>query len=118
MIGTESFSVEECDDVIIVRFVDTRYFDTDDYAQLQHDLVSFVERQQPNKLLMDLGNVEYCSTALTNALLMSLRRIQARSGIMKLFGLSEFVDETLHRLKLVDTVFSVCDDETAAKATI
>jgi anti-anti-sigma regulatory factor len=118
MIGTESFSVEQCDDVLIVRFVSTRYFDTDDYTQLQQDLVNFVERRQPDKLLVDLGNVEYCSTALTNALLMAQRRIQARSGIMKLFGLSEFVHETLHRLKLVDTVFSVCDDETAAKATI
>jgi len=43
------------------------------------------------------------------------RRVQARSGVMKLFGLREIVQETLQQLKLVGTLFSVCVDEIAAK---
>ena len=114
MIGTASFTVEQGGEITFVRFVDTKYFDTDDYAQLQEDLLYFAEHQQPHKLLMDLGKIEYCSTALTNALLMVQRRVRARSGTMKLFGLSEVVLETLQRLKLVGTIFAVYEDETAA----
>jgi anti-anti-sigma factor len=116
MIRTECFRVDQCEDVTLVRFVNTKYFDTDDYAQLQRDLADFVEHQQPHKLLVDLGNVEYCSSALTNALLMAQRRVQARSGMMKLFGLSEHVLEALQRLRLVGTIFSVYPDEAAARS--
>jgi hypothetical protein len=34
---------------------------------------------------------------------------------MRLFGLSEVVLETLHRLRLVGTLFSACTDEAAAR---
>ncbi len=86
MLGAAYFSGEQCDDVTIVRFVDTSHFDTEKYAQLQQDLVDFVERQQPQKLLVDLGNIEYCSTALIRALLIAQKRVEAGSGMMKLFG--------------------------------
>ena len=115
MIGTECFRVEQSGDVTIVRIVDTRDFDTDNYAQLQIDLVDFVDRRKPPKLLVDLGSIQYCSTALTNTLLLAQKRMNAWTGQMKLFGLSEVVLETLHRLRLVGTLFSVCADETAAK---
>jgi len=115
MIGTEPFVVERSDDITIIRFVETSYFDTDDYSRLQRELMDFVEREQPRKLLVDLANVQYCSTALTNSLLMAQRRVRAGAGMMKLFGLSEYVKETLQRLKLIGTIFSVYADETAAK---
>jgi PAS domain S-box-containing protein len=113
--GASSFRVAQDEGFTIVRFEDTKYFDTEHYSELQHDLVNFVEREQPDKLLADLSDVEYCSTALINALLMVQRRVQARSGVMKLFGLREIVQETLQQLKLVGTLFSVCVDEIAAK---
>jgi anti-anti-sigma regulatory factor len=115
MIGTECFCVEQSGDVTIVRIFDTRSFDTDGYAQLQQDLVDFVAHHQPRKLLVDLGNIEYCSTALIAALLMAQKCIQTCAGTMKLFGLSEVVLESLQHLKLIDTVFSVCADEAGAK---
>ena len=115
MIGTECFRVEQAGDIAIVRIVDTRSFDVDDYAQLQQDLVDFVAHQQPRELLVDLGNIEYCSTALIAALLMAQKCLQTRPGVMRLFGLSEVVLESLQLLKLLGGVFSVYADETAAK---
>ena len=115
MIGAECFRVEQSGDIMIVRIVDTRDFDTDNYTQLQLDLVDFVDRRKPRKLLVDLGNIQYCSTALTNTLLLAQKRMNAWTGQMKLFGLSEVVLETLHRLRLVGTLFSVYADETDAK---
>jgi len=115
MIRSESFSVEKSGDMTILCIADTRFFDTDKYAKLQHDLLAFVTADRPLKLLVDLSNVEYCSTALTNTLLIAQKRTSAWNGQMKLFGLSEVVLETLQRLKLVNTCLSVCADEEAAK---
>jgi serine phosphatase RsbU (regulator of sigma subunit)/anti-anti-sigma regulatory factor len=111
-----SFTVTSSDDFLIIRFVDTKCFDTEQYAQLQRNLVDFVQRQHPLKLLIDLGNVEYCSTALVNGLLMAQRRMQERSGAMKLFALTDPVLESLQHLKLVDRIFSVHTDEASARA--
>lgn len=115
MIGTKSYSIEQSDDVTIVRFVDTSYFDTDEYAQLQHDLRRFVARERPRRLLVDLSDVQYCSTALTNALLTAQNCIESWGGSMQLFGLTQGVLETLQHLNLVGTVFSLCDNEWAAQ---
>lgn len=115
MLSTECFRIEQCGDMTIVRLVDNRFFDTDKYEQLQQDLVAFVERQQPTKLVVDLSSLVYLSTALTNTLLIAQKRLQANSGTMRLFGLSETVLEALQHLKLIGTVFAVYADETAAK---
>jgi anti-anti-sigma regulatory factor len=48
-------------------------------------------------------------------LLIAQKRLQANSGTMRLFGLSETVREALQHLKLIGTVFAVYADETAAK---
>ncbi len=115
IIGAAHFSAEQCDDTTIVRLVDTSRFHTDQYAQLQQDLEDFVERQQPRKLLVDLGNIEYGSSALISVLLIAQKRVEAGSGGMKLFGTREVVLEALQCLKLTGTMFSVYVDETAAK---
>jgi anti-anti-sigma regulatory factor len=117
MNGTEYFRKEEDSEATCIRFSDTSHFDTDDYAKLQHDLVSFVEGRQPHKLIVDLGEVTFCSTALINALLMADRRIRAKAGTMNLFGLNDYMRETLERLKLIGSIFSVCADESAARST-
>jgi anti-anti-sigma factor len=115
MIGNECFRVEQCGDITIVRLIDTWDFDTSNYAQLQLDLADFVARQQPRKLLVDLSNIEYCSTALIAGLLTAQKRMVSWGGVMRLFGLSEVVLETLRHLKLVGTLFSVYADEAGAK---
>lgn len=115
MIDTKSFSTERRDDVTIVRFVDTSYFDTDEYAQLQQELAEFVAREQPRMLLVDLREIQYCSTAFISALLKAQNSLQSWAGTMKLFGLSQVVLETLQHLKLAGSVLSVYGDEEAAK---
>ena len=115
MIGTKSFSTERADDSITLRFIDTSYFDTDDYAQLQQELAEFVAREQPRMLLVDLAEIQYCSTAFISALLAARNCMRSWAGTMKLFGLSQVVLETLQRLNLAGSVLSVYADEEAAK---
>lgn len=116
MTRNEYFRIERDGGVTCIRFPDTSRLDTDDYAQLQRDLVDFVESQTPGKLIVDLSEIVYCSTALINALLMAERRVRAGNGTMHLFGLNEYMLETLQRLKLVDTIFSICPDEFTAQS--
>ncbi|TVS15284.1 MAG: anti-sigma factor antagonist [Planctomycetaceae bacterium] len=116
MTRNEYFRIEQGDRVTCLRFLDTSRLDTDDYAQLQRDLVDFVESHLPNKLIVDLSEIVYCSTALINALLMAERRVRANNGTMHLFGLNEYMLDTLQRLKLVDTIFSICSDESTAQS--
>ncbi len=114
MTGSGHFNAEQCGDVTIVRLLDANYFDRDNYALLQQGLLDFVERQQPDKLAMDLSNVVCLSTALTSTLLIAQKCVQARGGEMKLFGLSQNVLESLQHLQLVGTLFSVYADEITA----
>ncbi len=116
MTRNEYFCIEQDGGVTCIRFFDTSRLDTDDYAQLQHDLIEFVESHSPRKLIVDLSEVVFCSTALINALLMAERRVRANHGTMNLFGLNEYMLDTLQRLKLVDTIFSICADESAAQS--
>lgn len=110
------FEVEQSRGVTVIRPVEMRAFDVEDYAQFQRDLLHFVESQRPRKLLVDLSGIAYCSTAFINALLMAQRRVHADAGAMKLFGAGEVMLETLHHLKLAGTLFSLYPDETSARA--
>jgi len=116
MVATEKFSIEQSEGITIIRVSDTTLFDTDDYAELQRQLVEYVERSQSLNLAVDLSRVQYCSTALTNTLLMAQKRAEASGGKMRLFGLSEVVLETLDRLKLANSFFAIYPDEAAALA--
>ena len=115
LIERESFAVEQCGDMTIIRLVDPWHFETVEYAQIQQELMDFVERRQPRHLLVDLANIEYCATALINALLMAQGRVHAGSGEMKLFGLHGGMLEAMQHAKLIDTMFSVYSDEAAAR---
>jgi len=109
MIDTKTFSTEVRDDITIVRFVDTSYFDT------EQELAEFVAREQPRILLVDLSEVQYCSTAFISALVMAQNSLQSWAGTMKLFELSQVVLETLQHLNLAGSVLPVYADEEAAK---
>lgn len=114
-VNTPLFDVRQSGGVTVVRPVNMRSFDADDYAEFQREFLGFVERQRPRKLLVDLSRIEYCSTAFINALLMAQRRLKAEAGIMKLFGAGQVMLETLHHLKLVGTLFQLDTDETSAR---
>jgi hypothetical protein len=115
MIDTEYFRIEEGSEGTCIRFADTSRFDTDDYAQLQRDLVDFVESRQPRKLLVDLGEVVYCSTALINALLMAERRVRAERGNHESVRLERVHARNAPAAETGRHVFSVCGDESAAQ---
>jgi anti-anti-sigma factor len=112
---TRHFTVEQSGGITIVRLADLRHFDTEKYVELQRELLELVEHQQPGKLLVDLGNVKYCMTALISTLLTTQKRVQAGLGTMKLCSLQEVLRQAMECSKLIGTTFSVYADEATAK---
>ena len=114
-VARRHFDVERCDRVTIVRLVDARYFDTEDYTLLHEGLLSFVDSERPRKLVIDLASLAYLSTALISTLLIVQKCVRARGGSMRLSGLNRHMLEALEHLRLVGTLFSVYPDEAAAR---
>jgi anti-anti-sigma factor len=110
------FVAEERGDLAKIRLGNPAHFDTGQYADLQRELAEFVEEQRPGKLLVDLSAVEYCSTAVINALMISKESLESKGGRMVVFGTSNTVREAFQRLNLEGTVFSIFATEDEAIA--
>jgi anti-anti-sigma regulatory factor len=103
------FDVEKRGPVTELHLTDTKFFNTEHYAELVDELLAFVEQERPRRLLINLSRVGYCSTAVMNALI-AVQRLLASlpvTGVMKLCGASEVVDEAIRRLKLDQGVFDI-----------
>ena len=101
------FDLNEQDDVLEIRFGDTRFFDSRDYAELQAELMQFVESAQPKKLLVHFGRIEYCSTAVMNGLIQLRSKLAERGASVKFCGMSSEVHDSFRMLKLDQSVFDI-----------
>jgi anti-sigma B factor antagonist len=107
MTAFKHFEIELCDDITVICLLDPKFFDTERYAELRHELIDFVEQQHPKSLLVDFSRVEYCSTALINALMTIKERVESEGGRMMISGMNEPARETFERLKLDGRVFTI-----------
>lgn len=110
------FDVELRGPVTEIHLADTKFLDTERYAELLDELLAFVEQERPRRLLINLSRVTYCSTAVMSALIAVQNRLSSHSaaGVMKLCGASEVVGEALRRLKLDQGVFDIHSTDVAA----
>ena len=110
------FDVEQRGPVTELHLTDTKFFNTEHYAELVDELLAFVEQARPRRLLINLSRVGYCSTAVMNALIAVQRQLASLpvTGVMKLCGASEVVDEALRRLRLDQGIFDIHSTEVDA----
>ena len=116
MTSFKHFDAKRRRDVLEIRLVNPAFYDVDSYAELSEELIDFVEQERPRTLLVDFSRVEYCSTAVMNALLIAQKRLQSEGGLMKLYGMNDSVREAFRQLDLDSTAFDICDIEAAAMA--
>jgi anti-anti-sigma regulatory factor len=114
--GIQVFRCEQHGPVTQLHLADTRFLNTEDYAELSDELLAFVEQERPRKLLVNLSRVGYCSTAVMSALIAVQKHLASlpAAGVMKLCGASEVVDEAIRRLKLDQGVFDIHSTEVGA----
>ncbi len=111
------FDVRHQDDVTILRLVDTELSDLVLQDALHEELMALLAADQPRKLLIDFGVVEYCTTGIINSLLIAKKRIVAEGGVFKMCGFTKHVHDAFTALNLENKVFQVyptVDDALAA----
>ena len=78
-------------------------------------LESLVDDQSPPKLVLDMANMPYISSAMIRVLMTTSRRAQDRSGELRLAGVAEPVREVL-RIARLDLILKVFDTRNEAMA--
>ena len=112
----QCFDVEFQGDAAVVRPVDTRFFNTDQYRELLAELSRFGNETRGRPVVVDLDRVTYCSTAVVNGLIQLQEHLGEQGGKLKLANLSSETKETLRFLGLEQTVFATYETKEAAFA--
>ncbi len=102
-------------DVSVVRLIDDRVMDSERIAVMGKELMSLTESENGHRVLLNLGNVRFLSSAAINKLIVLEKRLGAAGGYLKLSNLSPEVEEVFNITQL-DSVFDICDDEDQAIA--
>ena len=103
------FELQELDGVTIVLLLDSKLLRQHILDELRDELLGYIDVNQPDKLLVFFGQVEYCTSAAISGLLSVKRRMAVYGGEVKLCALTAAVEESFGRLGLTGAVFQVFD---------
>ncbi|MEL6458086.1 MAG: anti-sigma factor antagonist [Cyanobacteria bacterium J06621_15] len=87
-----AINLKQVADVSIIEIAD-KNVDSRTISSIQHELTPLIESN--NKIIIDLSQVSYMSSAGLRMLLSSYRKITAKSGKLILVGLSEEMKDTM-----------------------
>lgn len=104
-------------DVLVVRPVSRRLFDSQLILEFQAELLALLDEHQPLKMVVDFENVTQCSTSVINALLLAKKRLVTRGGDLRLCSLEPVLREAYQLLNLDGTVFQIYASEAEAIAS-
>jgi anti-sigma B factor antagonist len=95
--------IEDVGDVTVVTFLDKRLLDEQNIQLIGQQLFAVVDEQGRRRVLLDMGNVEYFSSAMLGKLLVTLKKLDAAGGRLAACGLASGITEVweitpLHRL--------------------
>jgi len=104
---------ENVDGVIVVSFTDTKIVAEDQIQEVGDELYALVEDSTKKKILLNFGNVQYCSSTVLGKLVSLKRRVDAAKGKLKLCCIHP---DLLVPFKLtgLDKVFEIHAEEQAA----
>ncbi len=104
---------ELVDGVIVVSFTDTKLVTEDQILELGEQLSEIAEDAAKKKILLNFGNVQYCSSTVLGKLVAFKRKIDAVKGKLKLCCIHP---DLLVPFKLtgLDRVFEIHAEEQAA----
>jgi anti-anti-sigma regulatory factor len=94
-------------DVVVLRICEPELSDLVLEDRFSVALSGFVESRRPQKLLLDLSEVDYCATGVINSFLALRQQVVQYGGEFKLCSLCEALRMALRSLKLDKTVFSI-----------
>jgi anti-sigma B factor antagonist len=104
---------ELVDGVIVVSFTDTKLVTEDQILEVGEQLYEIAENAAKKKILLNFGNVQYCSSTVLGKLVAFKRKVDAVKGKLKLCCIHP---DLLVPFKLtgLDKVFEIHPEEQAA----
>jgi anti-anti-sigma factor len=108
------FAHENAGDVVVAKLAGR--LDSSSAPTAEEQLTRLIADSAP-RLVIDLSNLEYISSAGLRVLLLIARKVQQAQGKVALFGLSSSVLEVFS-ISGFDTIFTVRDDAAAATAAV
>ena len=93
-------------DVMVVHFLDTRILDVVNINQIAEELSDIVEKKNYTRLLLNLTNVEYLSSAVLAKLIALHKRLKGLRGELRVCSVRDSIMEVFRITKL-DKVFDI-----------
>ncbi len=106
MTDHKHLAIEACGDVTVVRFRESWINDFFQITELGQELYALVACEKHRKLVLDLSNVEFISSAVLGKLISLNSRVTAHGGSLVLCGLKSQIREVLFTCKL-DSLFQI-----------
>jgi anti-sigma B factor antagonist len=92
--------IEDVDDVTVVTFMDRRILDEPNIQAIGKQLFSLVEDRDRHRLLLNLTNVEYLSSAALGKLIRLNKKLKAAGGRLVLCNIRAEVYDVLEITKM------------------
>lgn len=118
MSDVECFQIVVHENATEIRLQDANAMDAAVQHRLVDELVAYVQREQPENLVINFANVHRCATVAINGLLAVRRILGMDRTRLKLCHVRDEVYETLTVLSLAGSVFEIhdtLDDAIAAR---
>lgn len=111
------FRVEPQNGCVVLTFVATKLSEEDNLEQLSHDMLALVDQYQVRRLVVNLSEVEYLTSAVLGKLITLHRRLHRKDGRMAICGTKDVVDDVFRASRL-DEYFTMAQDVATAVARL
>ncbi|HMO14035.1 MAG TPA: STAS domain-containing protein [Pirellulaceae bacterium] len=105
----ECIDVRDASEVSIVRLVDEKVMDPQRVQKLGEELLT-LPKIKPGRILINMSNVKFLSSAAINKLLILEKRLSKQGGRIKFSNLRPEVQEVFNITNL-NSVFDICEAE-------
>ena len=114
MADYQYITYKNVDGVAVVNFMETvAMFDGDKVQDVGKELLDLVDAKKYSKLLLNLSNARFVSSAMLAHLVKLLRRVQAEKGKVRLCCLRPVIMDAF-KVSNFDKIFEIFVDEAAA----
>lgn len=109
----ECIELDNVEDISVVKFKDQKVMDPSRIETMGKELMSLVEADDPENVLINFENVSFFSSAAINKLIVLEKRIRAQGGKIRLSNLRPEVRDLFSYTNL-DEMFQIKDEQSEA----
>jgi anti-sigma B factor antagonist len=114
MTDYQYITYKNVDGVAVVNFLETvSMFEGDKVTGVSNELIDLVESRRFTKILLNLSNAHYVSSAMLAHLVKLNRKIQEAKGKVRLCSLRPVIQDAF-KVSNFDKIFEIFPDEAAA----